>query len=162
MTVINRQPTGWLGFLGIKNFGRNPSTAADVLAPTWDLSQLYLSANRQLVEITETINGNGSYPQVTVPPGQVWYLESWSFIGAGVLGAGGVASLKPMLYNTALGYSVLLGGSSGRIVAGAILTVSSLTPIILQSGDAFGFYCYEFAGAAVPGNVAYAYTRLDA
>ena len=52
MTTLNRRPIGLLGYLGIKNGGRDPAQLAPVLSPTWDLEQLYLAGGSLYESVT--------------------------------------------------------------------------------------------------------------
>jgi len=163
VTSINRQPTGWLGFLGIKNFGRNPATAADVLAPTWDLADLYLSANRQFVSGAISLNAIGTFPAAGVPAGQVWYVHGFAAI-TNILAVGNTLQYQVMLYNVALGNAVPIAGTgpAAAVTAGSNAIAALQSPIILQPGEALGVYVTGFAGAAIGAVVNTAYTRLDA
>jgi hypothetical protein len=163
VTAINRQPTGWLGFLGIKNFGRNPATAADVLAPTWDLAELYLSANRTYETAAATITGIGANQTGQVPPGQTRYVWAYSYI-SNALAAGNICNATLTLINTATGASVPIAGTgpSTPPAVGDRLIVSLARPIVLQPAESLGIWVHSFAGANIPCAVGLCYTRLDA
>jgi len=161
VTAINRAPVGWLGFLGIKNFGRNPAGASDVLAPTWDLAELYLAANRTWVTAPFTITGIGRFPTGQVPAGQVWRVDAYAYI-TNVLAAGNTVRMSICTYNAALDYPVPLGGPVGSAIATERCVAALARPIILQPGESLGAYVESFAGANIPGNAYDSYTRLDA
>lgn len=163
MTAINRAPTGWLGFLGIKNFGRNPETTADVLAPVWDLSTLYLAANRRWVAAAATITGVGAYPTGQVPPGKVWAMESYGVITS-TLAAGNALNFQLMHYFGPLAIPIPLGGTQPSIApaVGGVGMLGLTRPIILPPGESLGFYVNQFAGANIPANVFLCYTEMDA
>lgn len=76
MSAINRQPQGLLGFLGIKNGGRNPEALSPVLAPTWDLHELYLYGNDEWDYATGSFAAVGYVPLFTPPTGEAWYVLS--------------------------------------------------------------------------------------
>jgi len=76
--TINRIPNGLLGWLGIKNFGRNPVTLGEQVIPTWDLSKLYLEADAEYLQVTSTITGTG-YTVVFGPSqNEVWVVTDYS------------------------------------------------------------------------------------
>lgn len=165
MSFINKSPVGWLGFLGIKNFGRNPSQVAEVLAPTWDLSELYLSAQRVTVITSGTINGVGTYPAFTPPAGRVWYVAAFS-VTTNALNAANVVNCVPMIYNSALGYEHAIGNGLPSVVTGANpgtrVVFGIERPLILQSGESIGFYCSEFVAPNLAYVVRMLYTVLQA
>jgi hypothetical protein len=162
VTAINRQPTGWLGFLGIKNFGRNPSTAAQVLAPTWDLADLYLAQSRKWLTTSIAVNALGNYPCFGPPAGQVWHV--WSFGGiTPTLGTGETCDLVPLLWNAALGYGTPLSAGNNLLHAvGHRATVALPYPIILTPGDQVGFAATRFTIGTLNTVVNCCYTILDA
>jgi hypothetical protein len=78
--VINRVPTGWLGFLGVKNFGRNPREHGEVLQPVWDLRDIYLNANVRYATLAfDPAMVIQSYTLFTCPLDEVWYVSQFSF-----------------------------------------------------------------------------------
>ena len=67
MSSINRQPNGLLGFLGIKNFGRNPTSLGEQLAPTWDISRLYMADAAWWTRVDVAIGAPGYQVFIQVP-----------------------------------------------------------------------------------------------
>lgn len=162
MTAINRQPTGWLGFLGIKNFGRNPSTASEVLAPTWDLKELYLAQSRRWSTISIPVNGLGNYPALGPPAGQVWYV--WSFGGVSpTLGSGETLDMVPLLWNAALGYGTPIGACNNVLSAvGNRAYVGLPYPMVLTPNDQVGFAATRWTLGTINVVCNICYTVLDA
>lgn len=98
MSGINRQPTGWLGFLGIKNFGRNPAVTVDALAPTWDLSDLYENAGAVHAERAYPLALNAGVNILFQPGNQtVWRVQAFS----AYLETGGAATVQATLARVA-------------------------------------------------------------
>jgi hypothetical protein len=163
VSFINRQPTGWLGFLGIKNFGRNPTQAAETLAPTWELSDLYLATGRRLITTVGTYTGTGTYPVQGVPPGQVWYVYAASVISS-LLVAGNTLNATMQIYNTSLGQAVTLGGTGPQlgVPVGGRCVAALNRPIILVPGEALASYCATFSGANIGYTANVLYTVLEA
>jgi hypothetical protein len=165
VAFINKQPTGWLGFLGIKNFGRNPSQVAEVLAPTWDLSDLYLASSRQLVITTGTINAVGTYPAFSPPAGRVWHVWGFGVLSV-AMNAANVIDASPMIYNVPLGHPVVIGNGLNTIadgtVAGSRVSFGIDRPVILVPGDSIGFYCNRYVGPALTYTAHMLYTVLQA
>lgn len=163
MTAINRAPVGWLGFLGIKNFGRNPSTAAEVLAPTWDLSELYLATNRTWATVSSAITGLNQFAFNGPPAGQVWYVHSAGVI-TNALVAGNDVDCQMALYNEALGQSspLIFNIVNPAPAVGARVTAAIPHPVVLNPGEALALHVTRFAGAAISFTGRMVYTRLDA
>lgn len=83
-------PAGWLGFLGIKNGGRQPNKVNDDLACTLDMAQFYRAGNRALLfgpGAGVAAVQNGLTVLTTVPNGKVWLVESYSIVSTLALGA---------------------------------------------------------------------------
>lgn len=72
---ISRIPAGILGFLGIKNGGQYPQELGSILAPTWELGELYLSYGAQLGGAVGGVSVAGYGVTVAPPPGEVWCLH---------------------------------------------------------------------------------------
>lgn len=78
MSEISRIPQGILGFLGIKNGGRNPRYLVDQLAPTWDMTSLYLENAAQYQSTVSTLNATGYLALFSAPPGELWLVTDYS------------------------------------------------------------------------------------
>lgn len=161
MSTINRAPTGWLGFLGIKNFGRNPETAGTQLVPTWDLQKFYLSANRRYVNATFTITGLGFFGVGQVQPGEVWYVDGYCGL-TNNLAAGNALDFS-IAYQNAIGNVVVIGSTGPRIApaVGGRGAAAISEPLILQPSERLGLYVVNHAGANIGGEVNYSYVRMD-
>lgn len=157
MTTINRAPTGWLGFLGIKNFGRNPATASDVLAPTWDVSDLYYAGSRRYAKTVHTVAALGLiYESFVVPPNEVWRIDAYG-IWANPLLTTSVLGLTPILYYSATFSYCPIGPNSGPFAVGTAPALGTERPYIIGSGESIGFVCTHFAApnATVTANLVY-------
>lgn len=88
MTTINQQPQGLLGFLGIKNGGRNPGELLGTLSPGWDLEALYLNAAAEISAGAYSIAGIGYQPAFVVPNDQIWRIQGFGVYSNAALGAG--------------------------------------------------------------------------
>lgn len=82
---INLIPPGVLGFLQLKNFGKNPTEFPEVLAPTFDLLKWYLSGESRQMAATDTslamATNVGGFQRLTtapiiVPATEWWYVHS--------------------------------------------------------------------------------------
>lgn len=74
MPTINKLPSGWLGFLGIKNGGRYPEEAASVLSPTWDMRDLYTYGNSEIDNVSLALAAIGAQVYTTIPSGEAWLI----------------------------------------------------------------------------------------
>jgi len=145
VSFINRQPAGLLGFLGIKNFGRNPDVLASTLAPTWDVASLYLNDAAQYQMVTDGALAAGNHLVVTPPQNQVWYVTDYgAFFEAGA-GAALICNLARFgQVNTdyvPIAATVGLGASSGTVSI-------AQGPIIVGRGEKLGFTVHGVVGIA--------------
>jgi membrane protease subunit HflK len=118
VSSINRQPTGWLGFLGIKNFGRNPEQVAGVLAPVWDYSEWYLQTAAQFTNTAGSFNAVGFFAEFQVPTNEVWTVHALSCL-AGPLGGGETIRMHAAIADQASSVFTILPNTSDSRVATA-------------------------------------------
>ena len=162
MSVINRQPAGWLGFLGIKNFGRNPTTAGDVISPTWDLQDLYLRNAARWVTTGALLNARGFFGTGQVPAGQIWKVWAYSYI-TNILAGGQSLIFQLAIQNTATGVPIPIWntGSIFPISVGDQGTASLAEPMLLYPSETLGAYVTNFGAGNIACSVNYLYTVLD-
>ena len=143
--IINRLPNGLLGYLGLKTLGANPRTLGDVVAPTWDLSELYLADGAKHESATGVI-GTGTNIAHTAPNGFVWVVHAWGVqCDSAALEAIGCAYLVfvppnstpvvPMTNNSSMGASA------------SIALAYATRPIILNPGESLGLQANQVTGA---------------
>lgn len=163
MTSINRAPTGWLGFLGIKNGGRNPSQAGDFLSPTWDMSDLYLATNRVWITTGGNITATGAAGGPVVPQNQVWYVQGFCVFAAPLV-AGNVLDFEVTYYENALQLPVTFAGSAPQFapVVGSRPSCKLPYPLFMHPGQALGFFVNTFAGANIAYTLNMVYSPLEA
>lgn len=89
-------PPGFLGFLNLKNEGKNPREIPEDLTPTIELRNWYLNATAQAMSATNATvsllnNQDGfalpSAGNIVVPSGEWWYVHSmlvWAVLPAAV------------------------------------------------------------------------------
>lgn len=174
MSVINRVPKGFLSTLDAKTGGRTPANTAEVLSPTIDLTDYYLSdltlqgasATKNLaigdVQTFET--------PVTVPAGELWLVKfvsvSWVALGA----ATNAWFLSPAILAQTNGTNVQrVGPSTGTgplagtaIGSGITSAVQFERPFFLRAGAQVGIWVDGAqAGAGVVSFTEVSYYRLD-
>jgi len=143
VSVINRNPNGLLGYLGIKNFGRNAQTLAEILTPVWDTSALYL--NNDAVYLNSTAGGLGAgITLVFDPPAdEVWYVHDYHVIFESAAGGGFNGSLcRVGQVNTAyvnLTETLIIGASTAQC-----LVINR--PLILGPGEKLGIQTQGIVG----------------
>ena len=138
--AILAPPAGWLGFLGIKNGGKQPRYVAPDLLSVLDLSMFYRAGNRSLLfgpgAGVPAVQGNNSI-MATVPQGKVWIFESFggsSQVLGATAGVIGVASLiNPQAGGVVVQGLPSLGGQRG--LTGEKLILSIPGPFIGMPGD---------------------------
>lgn len=90
---INRLPAGFLGFVDVKQMGKNPSHIADTVAPVVDMTSFYVAGSRSTKQGPSVALGAGGptrwVSDVFVPTGKCWMISEIEMVAAGVLGAGG-------------------------------------------------------------------------
>lgn len=158
MTEINRAPLGILGFLGIKNGGRNPRVLGDVLSPTWDLSMLYLNNEPTYAERVFTQSATGYTMIFEVPPGEVWYVTEYGgyvYANVGEAWRGSIHRSQPNIAITVPLGPLLDIGADAR-------TQGWLTrPIWMTAGETIGIATATITGTVdVYGSIRY--VRLQA
>lgn len=163
MSGVNRQPTGLLGFLGIKNFGRNPGVLSDTISLTWDGRDLYLQDAAEIAQFSSSIPSVGSLPCFTPPEGEVWYCWNYA-VRSATLGAGEQLDIYPAILsqNNAV---VMQIGHSGTLasVAGDIAGGWTDRPLVLSKGASLGVIARHFvAGAPITYSAQLRFTRMPA
>lgn len=74
---LNRAPDGLLGFLGIKNGGKNPQFLAEYCQPVFDLYEHYLNTAPDYSYIEATVNATGEVIYLLANPGEVLYVTGF-------------------------------------------------------------------------------------
>lgn len=156
---INRNPLGLLGFLGIKNFGRNPQTLSDNLAPTWDLSELYLNSAPQFAEDTDLgVAAAGLYVSHSPPQGEIWFVSDCSAYVQTAGGTTAVVNLARVGQVNSLYVSIsdwlLIGPAQIRNI------YSPRCPLVLGQGERIGYYVSDLSGGTFNIAVAIRYTPM--
>jgi len=159
MSNINKLPLGLLGFLGIKNGGRYPQELASVLAPTWDLSSLYLNANAENRVDVVAIAALGSQAFFTVPTGEAWMVLLAS-AATGTLGAGVTIELGLQTTDAAALVTIATSPMSGARTVGARCAINLADPIFLGPGSTFGINCTQLVAGPVNVTLATRFARL--
>lgn len=156
---INRQPVGLLGFLGIKNFGRNPDTLATVLSPVWETSDLYLSQSSRYSVTNISVAATGGATVLTVPNGKVWkvYAVSIRFTP----GVGAAVSVTPCLSPQSPSTVYVAMGASAGFTNAAPGTVFFNREAVIEAGTGIGYTCEALTAGPVAGIVYCRYVELD-
>jgi len=135
VSFINRVPNGLLGYLGIKNFGRNATFLSETLTPVWDTSELYLANDAVYLNSTAGGLGLGITLVFDPPMDEVWWVHDYSVVFETAVGGAVVAQLcRVGLSNTSfvdLTTTIALGAS----VASALVINR---PLILAPGEKVG------------------------
>jgi hypothetical protein len=149
VSTINRAPTGLLGFLGIKNFGRNPETIAPVVQPTWNLEELYLVAGATIGPIVTAAFPAGNNLVWDVPQNEVWWVESMSIRSAAAL-PGGTAGVRLQAITLDQGNNVVQarGPNSIAFLAAEFLCYGISTGFYAMPGTSLGFCVISTVGFA--------------
>lgn len=139
MTTINRAPLGLLGFLGIKNFGRNPEAMSGVLAPTWPLDRLYLASSATIGPVVTSALSIGVNSVWTVPQNEVWWVESVSVRSTAALGAGSFIRLQVLTIDQGANVVQPRGGNSIAFQAAEFIFYGNSDGYYVMPGSEIGF-----------------------
>jgi hypothetical protein len=157
---INKQPNGLLGFLGIKNGGRNPSTLAEILSPTLDLAQLYYASYVEYVQNNLIITGLGPFFALGTPNNESWYVDSFGVRSATL--ATGDALNYGLARISASGneFTPLMSDMELDGVPGQRLYRAVDRGLVITSGETLGIYVTAWAGAPIAATATACITRL--
>lgn len=143
---INRIPSGVMGFLGIKNFGRAPEDLSPTLAGTWELAPFYLNSDCAYLTGASAIVGTGNNIVFTAPEGQVLYVTHFSVFQVAAAASSNTMALVRFMQGPAAGGAIVGIGDCANIVGprGNMLVVDG--PQILMPGESLGVAVLDFAG----------------
>ncbi len=118
MSTITTPPRGLISLFGLRDMGAVPAELAQTVAPTIDITEFALT-NREAIYtgvVSASGVGNVSFGDpVTVPPGELWYVHSWT-ISSSVLAAGQSLEMKPIYWEsnfTIFGRGARASGTAG-------------------------------------------------
>lgn len=165
ITTIAR---GLLGFLELKNQGKNPSDFNSLLQATFDIRDWMLQTNvLSTVGTDAAIAAVGTNTYLTVPAGELWCVHD---VQANiVLQAAATIVLAPS-YNMgpvgSLSFSRLLAPlrEYDQAVHGTTVVIPAELnmPLFLNSGATIGIRTTALSAATTAGNVVIRYSRLPA
>lgn len=149
-------PPGLLGFFQLKTFGRNPAELSETLQPSLECFEWYMQAQlRDVVQdlgvpqraIATTGPWIFSPNQVTVPNGEIWWVEHFT-VRTVALVAGESIRVAPLMQRPLFGTvnQFLLGGSSTAI-AGEMAIARADRPFWAAPGSDLGFFVSAIATA---------------
>lgn len=159
---INRVPYGLLGFLGIKNGGRNPSTIADYVQPAWDLSELYLQTNSEFFSVGGSVNALGYNVGFSSSTAEVTWVHGFSVLSSTLTaGQSLIAGIMVADQNgiTGVAYETVLTASPA---VGSRMLLALDRPVILSPGQQIGFNVTSIAAGPINYTAAIRVTRLQA
>ena len=140
---INLTPPGLLGFLGIKNGGRNPQSLGETLAPVWDFSDLYFLQGLRFEDTTSTVNAAGYVIEHQCPENEVHLIHAMSlFVRCGV-GESITFTLDWAQFNNLIAVAVT---DSRQVGASTDAVVTLPRPIWLSPGESLGYGIANIAG----------------
>lgn len=162
---INRVPYGLLGFLGIKNGGRNPVSLNDTVAPVWDLAGLYLETNTEFFSTTVNVNALGYFVGFSSSIAEVTYVHAFGVMSNAALGAGVTLAAVPMVTDQngiTTGNAVPLQTSdiSARATTGNRFVCALERPIIMAPGQQVGIFVYDLTAGPVACTAAIRVSRM--
>lgn len=144
---INRIPGGLLGFLGIKNGGRNPDALAGYVQGCMDLTDWYLQTNRLYMRTGINIAALNFTNFYTAPPGEFWYIQHASFITS-VLGAGQTIQAVPCVQDASGLRQVAVADTPAAATVGAVFSVQA-RDFWVMPGESLGIYTTQLAAGPI-------------
>lgn len=167
---VQAQPLGLLDLLRIKNLGQNPGTMSAAVVPTFDLRELYASEQFETVDagvVTFSAANTIDYPNLTVPPGQVWWIDALTFVVDQVSAATSCTLQCAIRTNVSGGTFSLLYPSGEQAITAVgdvgrcFVPTASAKTLIMTPNDRVTMIGRNFTGAGTIGIRAYArFTRL--
>lgn len=96
---ITQQAKGLMSALLLKSSGIGPQSLSELVAPTFELRDMYLLNLREYVSMGQQPNPvlgtNNWSTKVTVPAGELWYV--WQYLVQAAPGAGEAIDLAPAI-----------------------------------------------------------------
>lgn len=146
MTDIFQFPQGYLGLLGSKAGGQNPTQLGSLVNGVTEMTPFYLAGKALTtarVQVSPEVSAAGaSIIATTVPPRKAW-LPMFQNVTWESIGAGDTAQLMPILYAPDIG----LVHSSRQANQLSSLTVSLSAsidwfrnPVLIPPGWSFGYF----------------------
>lgn len=158
--ALNRIPRGLLGFLGIKNGGRNPDQLATFVQGEIALFDWYMATNRQYDRAVVSIAAGAWTTFFTVPQGQYWYVQHASFV-TNILTAGQTLETVIAIQDAPGLRQFNLSEPLGSRTVGAVYAASARN-FWLNPGEALGLYTVQNAAPPFLNTaMTIAYCRLE-
>lgn len=145
---IQTQCGGLLGFLQLKNMGKNPAELPDTLQSVLDLREWFFETNAELEDqSTIAVSGTTAFTALTVPAQQIHAVLDLSAFGTMAVGN----SMRGAFYMQAPGRNPLLISPLVSFVAGeqAQFSLPRDRIAMVPPGWEIGLSVAAFAGAAV-------------
>lgn len=145
MGMLSGFPKGLLSLLGSQNFGINPKDLSDVVAPTVELSELYLLSKQ--VSTFQTIaapaNGTNAGAGLIVPAGEVWRVHAGGIFV--ITGVGVTLDITPITIVNGITCPL---ASTTSIAASLFRWVPMImNPFWADAGSELGAYISALVGA---------------
>lgn len=140
-------PAGWLGFLGIKNGGRQPNKVNVDLAPVLEMSLFYRAGVRNLLfgpGAGVAAVQNGLSLLATVPQGKIWLCESAGAVSTAGLGATANVIAQISVNDSSAGSGAVFMGPPSfggqRAVTGEKVNARLDTPFVAMPGTTINVF----------------------
>lgn len=135
-------PAGYLGFLGIKSGGRQPSGVAGFVQPSLDMQSFYRAGLRTQLFRTGAVAAGANGVDVniaTVPQGKVWLVECYTLVPTAL---GVAANLSPWAWIAdPAGNMIYVSAPPARLsLTGEAPIVNIQGPMICLPGTVFRAY----------------------
>lgn len=158
--VIQRYPFGMPDLFGLKA-GQTPQVIAPQIGCSVDVRDLYLingRTTRLALAIAGAVGLGNTFPDLTVPVGEMWYVQKYQVFSAAVLTA--TVRIKPAVrYSPTGGAAIVVGATAGAGVAGDVAYAVSDEPFLMLPGAIFQLLV-ESQSAATNYQATVAYTPL--
>lgn len=137
---ISKYAKALTSVLGLKERGQGPRDFSETIVGTIDVSSLYLLEDRQLIlttaNVAPAVGSNGFPIPVAVPPGEIWFV--WSYSVVCTLGAGAAIDMASSTGLDGLPYSAPLTPYVAGSATQAIKT-GPIVPYFAAAGTSFEF-----------------------
>lgn len=145
MADITQFPRGLVSLTGLRDMGEAPRDLSGTIAPTIDITQ-FLLLNRELVVENWLAGIPGNLTGPTVPPGELWYVHSFS-VNSRVLVGVEELRISPMF--NFQGRNITMGMHSANALSNGIATAYMERPSWIGAGTALGLTVERIATGGV-------------
>jgi hypothetical protein len=158
--VIQRSPLGLVDLFELKS-GQTPSFLAEQIVPTVDVGDLYLLNGRESIQAAVVAGalGFGTFPDLNVPPGEIWWVWAYSVTSAAPLGAGQSCHAKATVRLGQINAQAFSPRVSATV--GEVFSTEAAKRFYVGAGGGFGYVLESVVAGPISIGAVVTFTRLQ-